>query len=148
MSFFSSGQYICGHSIRAMLLKHGSWIETDPANGKSVDLHEGVRNMGYLIEKDGFTILHTGDCNSTNKPQFNAYGLSTKKIDVAFFDRAFLMPEGLDIISENVMTKNIVLMHIEPARREYYKTYVKEIPGFFVFKEQMGQKIISKYDNN
>lgn len=29
-------------SIRAMRLKHGSWIETDSATGKSVDLHEGV----------------------------------------------------------------------------------------------------------
>jgi L-ascorbate metabolism protein UlaG (beta-lactamase superfamily) len=112
-----------------------------------VDLHEGVENIGYLIEQDGFSILHTGDCNSANKPQFNTYNLSTKEIDAAFFDRAFLRPEGLDIISENISTKNIILMHIEPARREYYKTYVKDIPGFFVFREQMEQKVIIKQDN-
>jgi L-ascorbate metabolism protein UlaG (beta-lactamase superfamily) len=133
-----------GISIRAMRLKHGSWIETDSATGKSVDLHEGVENIGYLIEQDGFTILHTGDCNSANKTQFNAYNLSTKEIDVVFFDRAFLRPEGIDIISENISAKNIILMHIEPARREYYKTYVKDIPGFFVFREQMEQKVIIK----
>ena len=133
-----------GINVRAMRLKHGSWIETDSATGKSVDLHEGVENIGYLIEQDGFTLLHTGDCNSANKPQFNAYGLSTKKIDVAFFDRAFLRPEGLHIINENIITNNIFLMHIEPARRQYYKTYVKDIPGFFVFSEQMEQKIIIK----
>ena len=136
-----------GISIRAMRLKHGSWIETDSATGKRVDLHEGVENIGYLIEQDGFSILHTGDCNSANKPQFNAYNLSAKEIDAAFFDRAFLRPEGLDIISENISTKNIILMHIEPARREYYKTYVKDIPGFFVFREQMEQKVIIKQDN-
>ena len=31
-----------GIKVRAMRLKHGSWIETDSATGKSVDLHEGV----------------------------------------------------------------------------------------------------------
>jgi len=133
-----------GIKVRAMRLKHGSWIETDSATGKRVDLHEGVENIGYLIQQDGFTLLHTGDCNSTNKAQLNAYNLSIKKIDVAFFDRAFLRPEGLDIINENINTDNIFLMHIEPARREYYKTYVKDIPGFFVFREQMEQKVIIK----
>jgi L-ascorbate metabolism protein UlaG (beta-lactamase superfamily) len=133
-----------GIKIRAMRLKHGSWMETDSATGKSVDLHEGVENIGYLIQQDGFTLLHTGDCNSTNKSQFNAYKLSTKEINVAFFDRAFLRPEGLDIINENINTNNIFLMHIEPARREYYRTYVKDIPGFFVFSGQMEQKIILK----
>jgi L-ascorbate metabolism protein UlaG (beta-lactamase superfamily) len=133
-----------GISIRALRLKHGSWIETDSATGKRVDLYEGVENIGYLINQDRFVILHTGDCSSSNKTQFNAYNLSTKEIDVAFFDRAFLKPEGLDIISENISTKNIILMHIEPAKREYYKTYVKDIPGFFVFREQMEQKVIIK----
>jgi L-ascorbate metabolism protein UlaG (beta-lactamase superfamily) len=133
-----------GIKVRAMRLRHGSWIETDSATGKSVDLHEGVENIGYLIQQDGFTLLHTGDCNSANKSQFNAYKLLTTKIDVAFFDRAFLRPEGLDIINENINTNNICLMHIEPARREYYKTYVKDIPGFFVFSEQMEQKFIMK----
>jgi hypothetical protein len=38
-------------------------------------------------------------------------------------------------------------MHIEPARREYYRTYVKDIPGFFVYREQMEQKVILKSDD-
>jgi len=101
-----------------------------------------VENLGYLIESDGTIVLHTGDCNAANKSQFTALNLSSKEIDAAFFDRAFLKPEGFEIIAENIRSRNIILMHLEPARREYYKSYIKDIPNFYVFNRQMEKMII------
>ena len=96
-----------------------------------------------MIDTDGSTFLHTGDCFTGDKPQFIKYNLSDREIDVAFFDRTFLRPEGINIINENIMTKNIILMHTEP-KREYYKSIVKDISAFFVFTKQMEKRVIRK----
>ena len=131
-------------NIRVMRFDHGKYFITDSATGKSEDIHKDVEVFGYLIDTDGSTILHTGDCFTGDRPQFLEYKLSAKEIDVALFDRVFLRPEGMNIISENVLTKNIILMHAEPEKREYYKSVVKDIPELFVFTKQMEKKVIGK----
>ena len=133
-----------GLTIRAMRLRHGSWMETDSLTGKRVDLHEGVENLGYLIESDSCRILHTGDASVTAKSQFEVLDLSAGELDVAFFDRTFLRPEGLNIIRDNILTKNLVLMHLEPARKEYYTQYIKNIPGLTVYTKQLDKRVITR----
>jgi L-ascorbate metabolism protein UlaG (beta-lactamase superfamily) len=131
-------------NIRVMRFDHGKYFITDSATGKSEDIHKDAEVFGYLIDTDGSTFLHTGDCFSGDKPQFIKYNLSDREIDVAFFDRTFLRPEGINIINENIRAKNIILRHTEPAKREYYRSIVKDIPVFFVFTKQMEKRVIRK----
>jgi len=133
-----------GINIKAMKFRHGSWIETDTVTGKQVDIHEGVENLGYLIEADGFTFFHSGDCSTTDKPAFETYKLSAKEIDFAFFDRVFLRPEGMKIIEQNIRADHIVLMHIEPGKSDYYKSILKDYPEFLIFSKLMEKKEINK----
>jgi L-ascorbate metabolism protein UlaG (beta-lactamase superfamily) len=132
-TIFDTTLYIHEASIRVLRLKHGSWFEKDSVSGKSIDLHQNVENFGYLIKADGFTFLHTGDGSVENKAQFSRYDLAAGEIDVAFFDRVFLRPEGLNLIGEYIRAKNIIFMHIEPGKGEYYRSVIKSIPEMFVF---------------
>jgi L-ascorbate metabolism protein UlaG (beta-lactamase superfamily) len=131
-------------NIRALRFKHGSWFETDSVSGKTIDLHRDIENFGYLIESDGFRLLHTGDCNTGNLSQFTTYKLFNQDIDVAFFDRVFLRREGMNLINNFTGIKNLMFMHIEPGRRDYYRSVIKEIPGFFIFSKQYDRKILLK----
>jgi L-ascorbate metabolism protein UlaG (beta-lactamase superfamily) len=131
-------------NIRVFRFTHGKYMETDSVTGKTTNLNAGVENFGYLIETDGFTLLHSGDCFTGNKNQFIAYDLLTKKIDVAFFDRVFLRAEGISLINEFKDIRNIVLMHIEPGKGEYYKSVVKDFSAFIVFSMKNESRIIYK----
>ncbi|MFA6127253.1 MAG: MBL fold metallo-hydrolase [Bacteroidales bacterium] len=106
--------------IRTMRFRHGPWFETDSMTGQRYDLHQGVENFGYQVESDGFRLLHTGDCNTGNLSQFIKYGLFNQEFDAAFFDRVFLKPEGMNLINQFSGIKNLILMHIEPGRTDYY----------------------------
>ena len=64
--------------------------------------------------------------------------------DVVFLDRVFLRPEGMNIIRSDIHTKNYVLMHVEPGKREYYKSVLKDAPDFFVFSNRMEKKEVAK----
>lgn len=131
-------------NIEVLRFNHGSYFETDSATGNTYDLHSAVENYGYLLEADGFTFLHSGDCSTGNKAQFIEYNLPAKEIDVAFFDRVFIRPEGIKIMSDFKDIRNIVLMHIEPGKSDYYKSFVKDFPEFFVFSTKNEKKVFSK----
>jgi len=131
-------------NVRVLRLNHGSYFEKDSA-GNSFDLHRDIENFGYLIDIDGFRLLHTGDGSpSTNKELYKNYGLGNKELDVAFLDRVFLGREGQELMSEVIRSKNIVFMHIEPGKRDYYKSIVKSVPEMFVFQKSMEKRVIFK----
>jgi hypothetical protein len=132
-----------GITIRAMRFSHGSYFETDTATGQKYDLHKDVQNYCYFVESDGFTLFHSGDCSVYNNNQFEEYNLKNNRIDVAFFDRTFLRKEGMEIIS-SLNAGNIVFMHIEPGRTEYYKSFIKDYPQLIVFDNKSDIKIIKK----
>jgi len=133
------------HDIRisALRLKHGSWFEKDSLTGKTYDIHQDVENFGYLVETDGFIFFHSGDGSTANKARFTSYNLASKEIDVAFLDRVFLRPEGLNLIGETIRSKNIVFMHIEPGKGEYYQSVVKSNPEMFVFIRPGDKKVFN-----
>jgi L-ascorbate metabolism protein UlaG (beta-lactamase superfamily) len=131
-------------SFKVMRFDHGKYFIKDSISGKTNNIHEEVQNLGYLIEMEGFTILHTGDCFTGSKAQFTEYQLYDKQIDIAFFDRGFLRPEGMDRINEFSKLNNIILMHAEPDKREYYKSFIKDIPEFYIFTKQNEKKVFSK----
>jgi len=135
---------IKGIGIRAMLFGHGSWIEKDSATGKEVDLHEGIENLGYLMEMDGFTFFHSGDFSTNEKKAFKRYTLSGKTIDAVFLDRVFLKPEGMDILNNDLRAGKIILMHIEPGKNAYYQSLLKEFPDFWIFSCKLESRTLTK----
>ena len=65
-----------------------------------------------------------------------------RKFDMVFLDRTFLRKEGQEIMNSLIHTKDLVFMHIEPARGEYYKSIIKDAPGLSVFTKKMEKKLI------
>jgi L-ascorbate metabolism protein UlaG (beta-lactamase superfamily) len=119
--------------IRALGLKHNPWFEADSLRGPMHDIHKDTRNLGYVVETDSILFFHTGDGSVWNKLQFSLYNIAALKLNVAFLDRSFLRPEGINILNENLHAENIVLMHVEPGRTDYYRNIVKDYPEFYVF---------------
>ena len=131
-------------NIRALRFNHGSFFETDSVTGKKYDLHSNVENFGYIIDTDGFSLFHAGDCSFSDKSHFETYHIKDRDFDMVFLDRTFLRKEGQEIMNSLIHTKELVFMHIEPERNEYYKSIIKDAPGLSVFTEKMGKKLISK----
>ena len=129
-------------NIRALRFNHGSFFETDSVTGKKYDLHSDVENFGYIIDSDGFSLFHSGDCSFSDKSHFESYLFGDRKFDVVFLDRTFIRKEGQEIINSLIHTKDIVFMHIEPGRGEYYKSIIKDVPGLSVFTKKMEKKLI------
>jgi L-ascorbate metabolism protein UlaG (beta-lactamase superfamily) len=129
-------------NIRALRFNHGSFIETDSATGKKYDLHSNVENFGYIIDTDGFSFFHSGDCSFSDKSHFETYHLGDRDFDMVFLDRTFLRKEGQDIMNSQIHAKNLVFMHIEPERSEYYKSIIKDVPGLSVFTKKMEKSLI------
>ena len=131
-------------NIRALKFNHGSFFETDSVTGKKYDLHSGVENFGYIIDSDGFSLFHAGDGSSSDKSHFETYHFKERDFDMVFLDRTFLRKEGQEIMNSLIHTKDLVFMHIEPGRGEYYKSIIKDVPGLSVFTKKMEKKQIIK----
>jgi L-ascorbate metabolism protein UlaG (beta-lactamase superfamily) len=131
---------INGINLSVMRFNHGSWFETDSVTGKTVDLHSGVENFGYFIETDAFKLFHSGDDSPANKDLYKHYGFSNKEMDVAFMDRVFLRGDGQDLLNDYIHTKNLIFMHIEPNKAEYYQSVIKSVPEMFVFTRPMEKR--------
>jgi L-ascorbate metabolism protein UlaG (beta-lactamase superfamily) len=131
-------------NIRALRFNHGSFFETDSATGKIFDLHSDVENFGYIIDADSFSLFHSGDCSFSDKSHFESYHFGDRHFDIVFLDRTFLRKEGQEIMNSLIHTKDLVFMHIEPARGEYYKSIIKDVTGLSVFTIKMEKKIVYK----
>lgn len=131
-------------NLRVLRLNHGSYFEKD-STGQMVDLHAGVENLGYIIDLDEFKLMHIGDGSpSTNKKLFTDYGIGDVVFDIVMLDRVFLGREGQELLNETIHSNNIVFMHIEPARLEYYKSIIKNIPEMMIFSKTMENKAFVK----
>lgn len=133
-------------SIRALRFNHGSFFETDSTTGVKYDLHRGVENFGYIIETEGFSLFHSGDCSFSDKSHFESYLFGGRNFDMVFLDRTFLRKEGQEIMNSLIHTKDIVFMHIEPGKGEYYQSIIKDVPGLSVFTKKMEKKLIINWD--
>jgi len=126
-------------------LNHGSYFEKDSITGESYDLHSKIENFAYLKEVDGFIIYHSGDGSpATNIDLYKNYNIGDKELDIAFLDRVYLSKEGQKLISEYINSKNIIFMHIEPGKRNYYKSVIQSVPEMFVFQKSMEKRVIIK----
>lgn len=76
-----------GISIRILRLKHASYYTKDENTSLSVDKHRYIEHIGFVINVDGISILHTGDAHPNNSGEFEEYDLINDRVDIAFFDR-------------------------------------------------------------
>jgi L-ascorbate metabolism protein UlaG (beta-lactamase superfamily) len=130
--------------VRVMRFDHGAYILTDSATGKPYNIHGGVENFCYLVESDGFTVFHSGDCSTSDTVHFAEYGFAEKSIDIVLVSRSFLGREGMDLLSRAVRTNTMIFMHVEPGRAEYYRTAIKGVPEMSIFAQSLEKKIILK----
>ena len=112
--------------------------------GEKYDLHSDVENFGYIIEIDEFYLFHCGDASFSDKSHFESYHFGDRDFDMVFLDRTFLRKEGQEIMNSLIHTKDLVFMHIEPGRVEYYKSIIRDVPGLSVFTKKMEIKLITE----
>ncbi len=143
-SLFDTLLSVVGIAVRVMRFNHGSYLVTDTVSGKKYDVHADVENFGYEIEADGFTFFHSGDASTSPKSLYEVYNTGRRQMDAVFLDRVFLGRDGQELISAQIRSRNIIFMHIEPAKVEYFKSVVQSVPEMFVFTGPMEKKIIRK----
>jgi ankyrin repeat protein/L-ascorbate metabolism protein UlaG (beta-lactamase superfamily) len=102
----------------------------------------------YLIELNGYKILHLGD----SAPLAEEYELFTwlaeERIHVAFIPYWFLTDTGGEtIIREIIRPKHIVAMHFHPDQFEHlYSQIKKRCPGAVIFKNSMDRRVFKVQD--
>ena len=141
---FDSSFTINSVDIRAMRFDHVRHFVTDSVSGKKYNLHRDIENLGYLLSVDGFSIFHSGDDCPSNELQYENYSFGKNDIDLAFLDRVFLGPGGMDLVNKYIHAKNIVFMHVEPNNREYYRNVIRDFPELIVFARQMEKMVFAK----
>lgn len=132
-----------GLKIRAMRFDHGPYVVKDSATGQARNIHRDVENICYLVDSDGFTVFHSGDC-STAVAQFAGYGLAARKTDFVLVDRTFMEKEGLDALGRAFDTQNLVFMHVEPGKGAYYRELVRSVPEMSVFGEPLEARTVTR----
>jgi len=142
---FDTSLFVNDIKINILRLNHGSYFEKDSITGENYDLHSKIENFAYLIEIDGFIIFHSGDGSpSTNMDLYKNYSIGDKELDVAFLDRVYLSNDGQKLMSEYITSKNIIFMHIDPGKSNYYKSVIQSVPEMFVFQKSMEKRVIIK----
>ncbi|MHC4992096.1 MAG: MBL fold metallo-hydrolase [Planctomycetota bacterium] len=81
-----------------------------------LDLHHGrgrtVRNLGFLVEIGGMSVLHVGDTEVT-LDEIRPHGLRDETIDVALLPSWLLCYERwIEVVREAIRPRAIVIMHM------------------------------------
>jgi len=111
-----------------------------------------IENLGFIIEVEGWKLLHIGDSEAT-ADDFRLNGLKREAIDVAFLPFwYFLNDSGRKAVRDEIQPRHIVLMHIPPpdVNDEYINRrggWVKalgeikaDFPNAVWFEREMEQK--------
>lgn len=130
--------------IRVMGLHHSSYVENDPATAITRDRHRDVENLGYLVESDGWSFLHTGDGSTADQALYTSYKIAATPLGAAFMGCIFLQGEGRELLEKGISARNIFPMHIERQGYESFKAMAKNIPQAYVFAQLMEKKILTK----
>jgi len=137
---------IAGINVRVIRLEHSHYMETDPDTGERRNRHASIENLGFVLDVDGYKIFHSGDTNPFNETEYTTFALHKEQINLAFLERMFMAGEGqpgIQVIEDLIKPKQIVLMHIGPARRDLFKSLAvaveDRLPGIHVFDKPMDQ---------
>jgi L-ascorbate metabolism protein UlaG (beta-lactamase superfamily) len=136
-----------GIDVRVFRLQHGPFYVDDPETGKSVNKHQNVQNLGFLLNINGVKIFHCGDSSPTCMSDYEHFGLGQEEIDIAFLGRGFVVAndvEGVNLLKQYINPKHIVLMHIHQdynaAFIELAESLKEEYSSIVVFEELMQVK--------
>jgi L-ascorbate metabolism protein UlaG (beta-lactamase superfamily) len=112
----------------------------DETTGKEHNRHEDVENLAYLIEVDGFRMLHVGDAVlPLNREYLESDHFPEGKIDVVFLEFFDWSDETREIL-EPLAPDHIVFMHLPPQAEkiEQYGAHLKaKFPNAVVFREPL-----------
>jgi L-ascorbate metabolism protein UlaG (beta-lactamase superfamily) len=142
--FFDSSLVVNNIPFEVFRFRHSPYIITDTLTGEKYDRHKDIQNLGYLINLNGFKVFHSGDDSPENIELYNGYGISNKFVDVAFIDRMFLKPEGMKMLGNRLNAKKFIFMHVDPDRRDMYKSIIKNYSELYIFGYIKENLIISK----
>jgi L-ascorbate metabolism protein UlaG (beta-lactamase superfamily) len=117
--------------------------ETETADNSEAE------NLAYLIEMDGWNILHVGDIEArrTSRDALSSFSpLIEKGIDLLFLPAGFLdNPKGADIIRNFFRPGRVVLMHHEPSMSASLKKAAERIqeglPPLEVFEKENQSRV-------
>jgi len=96
---------VAGVQLTALRTRHGWWK------------NYGLDHLGYVIELNGMRVLHLGDLEMTeeNLSQFTEQLV----VDVAILPHWLLTYDnGIELMNLYIKTRNIIAVHIEPAKLE------------------------------
>ncbi len=94
--------------------------QTVSASGASVEvlnLHHGherrppIDNLGFVIHLGGFVVLHIGDTEAT-LPEFSAYALGSRRIDLALLPGWFLAEPKWTPVTHSLSPRALAAMHL------------------------------------
>ncbi len=144
--FESADLEIDGIRVRAIRLRHSAYMETDKETGEQFNRHEGVENLVYLIEIDGFTMLHVGDAVlSQNLELFSDGRFENEKIDIVFLEFFDWSDETKAVLDRWMTPDDIVFMHLPPDPEKILKIearLLQQFPNAVVFAEPMEEKAL------
>jgi L-ascorbate metabolism protein UlaG (beta-lactamase superfamily) len=102
--------------VRALPLRHGSYMVKDETSGTEYDLHEKVEHLAYLIELSGRRILHVGDASlRTNRERLTRLGVP---LDIAFVEGYDISQESLHLMATDLKPKHVVYVHLPRQDRQ------------------------------
>jgi L-ascorbate metabolism protein UlaG (beta-lactamase superfamily) len=142
--FESQAFDVGGIRVTATRLRHSAYIETDPETGEQRNRHEHVENLVYLVELEGFTMLHVGDAVlPQNLELFEEGRFSKRAIDVVFLEFFDWTAETKAILDQWMTPDHVVFMHLPPEKekiRQIEARLLETFPNAIVFAEPMDKK--------
>jgi L-ascorbate metabolism protein UlaG (beta-lactamase superfamily) len=115
-------------AITALNFPHAGAFAPDASAALKIRFHKEFPNYGYLIEVNGWKVLHIGD-GDFKSAEVDVEKLAKMKIDVALLPSWTAEEEGgLDFI-KRLKAKKVVFMHLTGAETvEYKKTLATVLP--------------------
>lgn len=79
-----------------------------------LSLHHGhlmIKNLGFIVELDGFRVLHVGD-TEVRAEEIRRYELSNFDLDVALLPGWLLAEDSWRLVVEEISARQVVAMHL------------------------------------
>ncbi len=125
-----------GIAVDVFCLSHMPYYE----GGRNV--HQGMTNLGFLVDLAGTRLLHLGDATLEHSAaRLNAFPFEEQPVDLLFleyFDRSQTTQE---LIARKIKPRWIVAMHVPPAELQEESKKMRAVyPDAIVFRQSMEQR--------
>ncbi|MBN2349763.1 MAG: MBL fold metallo-hydrolase [Bacteroidales bacterium] len=104
-------------TFKTLPLPHAPYFVKDTITGEEINRHEDINNLGYLINLNGVSILHTGDNDLLYREEYEKYTLQNESVDIAFVGSLFwgeqYFPQRQDVVDNLIQSEHLVIMHLQ-----------------------------------